>query len=115
MLKLITMVSIFITSIQLVKSEQQLWNPSDPLPPVQPAECSCQITDIQHYINVATGDLRLELNSNGYEFFSLTFKATQSVLGGVNGGVPFMQVFQIWFVKINVKSANCFRFSGCVR
>ena len=83
----------FITSLlTVVKSEQQPWNPSDPLPPVQPAECSVQITDIQHYVNVATGDLRLDLNSNGYEFFSLANKATQSILGGVNGGIPFMQV-----------------------
>ena len=83
----------FITSLlTVVKSEQQLWNLSDPLPPVQPADCSVQITDIQHYVNVATGDLRLDLNSNGYEFFSLANKATQSVLGGVNGGIPFMQV-----------------------
>lgn len=54
--------------------------------------CPNQITDIQHYVNVATGDLRLDLNSNGYEFFSLANKATQSLLGGVNGGIPFMQV-----------------------
>ena len=84
----------FITSLlAVVKSEKQLWNSSsDPLPPVQPAECSVQITDIQHYVNVATGDLRLDLNSNGYEFFSLANKATQSLLGGVNSGIPFMQV-----------------------
>lgn len=117
MLKLIILIIFVISLLTVVLSEQQLWNPSDPLPPVQPAECSVQITDIQHYINVATGDLRLDLNSNGYEFFSLANKATQSVLGGVNGGIPFMQVHKFEDFEQLVKGINnCeLSLSGCVR
>ena len=90
-------IALFVLLLQVmsvVQQGEQLWDPAtDPAPPVQPAECSVQITDVQHYANAESGDVRLDLYSSGYQFYSLSKSSTQSILGGINGGTPFMQAF----------------------
>lgn len=69
-----------------------IWNPStDPLPPLQPAECGYEVLDKQLYHN-STGGIVLQLEVGGYSFSSYSKQFIQSTATGSNFGLPVMQL-----------------------
>lgn len=69
----------------------KLWSPSsDPLPPLQPKECSYETYNSQIYYD-STGGVVLNVQVAGYEFLSYYYQSIQSVVSGSNFGIPLYQ------------------------
>ena len=83
---------VILIILFLVQVEGELWNiTTDPLPPLQPAECGYESFNSQVYHDTE-GNIVLDIQVSGYSFSSLSNQFIQAVTTGSNFGIPVYQL-----------------------